>query len=248
MARENSGSVFSPLPVRLLISFCLTFTSPAVYSQPDFSAFTKDPASIYGKEARYLVYRNNKEIGTHTVRFQRKAENLFVKVKSDLAVRYLGIPVYRYSYEADEVWEDGKFVSVESRIKENLKKRRIIKARVDGKVLEVTDQGKTRSAPLVRFPSNHWHPDVLRESRLFHTVHARVHHVKIRQVSNDKIQLQRVDSNGQKTTEVVRARRFAYTGGFLAEVWYDTRFRWIQLRFNADDGSEIEYRCITCTN
>lgn len=238
--------MLKPFVILFYLFFSLLINSSWVYANQDFSAFTEDPASLYGKEARYLVYRNDKEIGTHSVRFEGDGEKLLVSVESKLAVRYLGIPVYRYAYTSDEVWEAGKLVSVESRVKDNLKKLRVIKAQVDGKVLEITDRGVTRSAPLVRYPSNHWHPAVLQESRVFHTLHAKVHHVKIRQVSSDKIRLEGRDQTGQRKEQVVRTRRFGYTGGFLADVWYDTRFRWVQLRFNADDGSQIEYRCVTC--
>ena len=242
----NYGSVtLRTLLLMAVLAGVLTSAAP-VTAQPDFSQFTEDPTVLYGEQARYEVLRNGKSIGTHSVSFRKKATGLDVRVESSLAVRYLGVPVYRYSYIADENWEAGKFVASESRIKENLKKLRVIRAEVKGRVLEITDRDRTRTAPLARFPSNHWHPAVLRQSRVFHTLHGRVHHVKIQLASNDKIELRGLDANQQKRIAVVRARRYRYSGGFSADVWYDTSWRWVQLQFNADDGSQIVYRCTTC--
>lgn len=226
-----------------------TSTLPAVNDAPvvfDDEQFFDDPAVIYGSLARYAVFRKGKAIGHHQLRFVRRDNGLEVEVKSELAVRYLGVPVYRYRYEAVESWQNRQLVGIESRIKDNLKNWRDIDVSIGGRILEITDRGKTRTAPMVRFPSNHWHPGVLTESRVFHTLHGKVHHVKIEDLGSEKLQLQGVDRVGQPRVAVVPVRHYRYTGGFIADVWYDAQRRWVNLQFQADDGSQIEYRCTTC--
>ncbi len=231
-----------PLSAQSLIQPSST-ANPVVY---DDRQFFDDPVAIYGTVARYEVFRKGKLIGQHQLRFTRRDNRLEVAIESELAVRYLGVPVYRYRYEALETWQDRSLVSVQSRIKDNLKKWREISARADGRVLEITNRGKTRTAPMVRFPSNHWHPGVLNESRVFHTLHGKVHHVKIQDLGTEKLQVHGTDKSGQTRIAVLPVRHYRYTGGFVADVWYDAQRRWVNLQFQADDGSQIEYRCITC--
>ena len=210
---------------------------------PGFS--TVDPIELYGDSALYYVYRNDKKVGEHTVDFKPSGNSLSVVVNSSLQVSYLGIPVYRYSYESKELWENNTLVSVESTIIDNRKKPRIIEAIAAPRVLTVTDAGKSRSAPLVNYPSNHWHKSVLDESRVYHTVHGKVYALKIKSMGFERVALPAPDESSHT---IVQAQRYRYERGFRADVWYDTRKRWVRLTFTADDGSEIDYRCVSCVD
>ena len=219
-----------------------------VSTAEDFSQFDSDPLAIYGKTVAYDVFRNDRHIGQHQLGFSRDNTRITVTIESDLAVRYLGVPVYRYRYQAVEHWLDGKFRYSKSRIKDNLKRPRVIEAEINDDVLVITDQGQSRTAPRVNFPSNHWHPGVLGERRLFHTVHGKVHNIRIDMLGHEKIALSSTETNGLTANSVVSAQRFRYQGGFAADVWYDQAWRWVQLKFQADDGSEIVYRCTSCAS
>jgi len=207
--------------------------------------FSSDPASIYGSAALYEVFRNDKPVGRHRVEFSTTDDELEVRVESDLEVRYLGMTFYRYAYVATEKWKAGKLISVESVIRDNRKKPKTIAAWHENRLLHIASKGKERTAPRVRFPSNHWHPGVLTEKRVYHTLHARVHSVKIRAEANETIRLPL--NIGSKEYREVTATKYRYQGGFEAEVWYDEKQRWVRLLFKADDGSLIDYRCVSCT-
>lgn len=219
-----------------------------VSTAEDFSHFDADPLAIYGKSVAYDVFRNGRHIGQHQLDFSRDDGQITVTIESNLAVRYLGVPVYRYRYQAVEQWLDGQFRYSKTRIKDNLKRARVIEAEISDDVLVITDQGQSRTAPRVNFPSNHWHPGVLAERRLFHTVHGKVHNIRIDLLGHEKIALSGTDTDGLATNAVVSAQRFQYQGGFSADVWYDQAWRWVQLKFQADDGSEIVYRCTSCVS
>ncbi len=208
---------------------------------PGFSGV--DPIALYGESALYYVYRNDKKVGEHTVTFKRTGDSLSVVVNSSLTVTYLGIPVYRYSYESTEQWENDTLVSVESTIVDNRKKPRVIEAVAGSRVLTITDAGQSRSAALVNYPSNHWHKSVLDESRLYHTVHGKVYAIKIEALGFERVALPSADESSHA---IVQAQRYRYERGFRADVWYDTSKRWFRLTFTADDGSEIDYRCVSC--
>ena len=235
--------------LRVLFSVVSVLFAPVCWSdgladERYVAKFLENPVAIYGDIARYEVFRNNKRVGDHSLEFVRQGKGLEVRVVSDLSVKYLGIPVYTYSYTATEKWESGKLQSVTSVIRDNRKDPRKIVATMRGRLLEIADRGRVRTAPRAVYPSNHWHPGVLEVKRVYHTLHAKVHVVRIEALGNEKIEL--TGGADSKISAMIDAKKYAYTGGFDAHVWYDERLRWVRLQFNADDGSTIDYRCTTC--
>jgi len=211
--------------------------------KPDASQlaiFNTSPEQIYGEQAIYDVYRNNDLIGSHVVNFEHGQNELVINVESKLAVKMLGITVYRFSYKASEVWSAGELVLMETTVNDNRKKVRTIKAANQGKFLLVEDSRKQSefSAPLPEFSSNHWHPGALFAKRIFHTLHGKLYKGPPTSLGWERIVF-------DKQT-IVSARRYSYTGGFNADVWYDKDWRWVKLAFRADDGSAIEYKCRSC--
>jgi len=44
----------------------------------------------------------------------------------------------------------------------------------------------------------------------------------------------------------IAAKKYAYSGDFVTQVWYDSHGRWVKMQFLGRDGSKIEYECIRC--
>ena len=65
-----------------------------------------DPLALYGDEIVFDVRRKGENVGTHTVRFDRKGRALFVESRSELAIKILFIPVYSFSYLSTARWRD----------------------------------------------------------------------------------------------------------------------------------------------
>jgi len=208
--------------------------------------FSENPAAIYGKLVRYDVFRNDKKIGEHIVEFDLNENTLLVSSLSKLVVRYLGIPVYRYTYGAKEIWQAGVLQSVESEIRDNRKDPRVIKVDVRDRVIEITDFGKSRLAPIVRFATTHWHPGALKVTRMFHTTHGKVRNFKLEDLGSERIALNDPRAEEPSKKIDVSTRVYQISGGFGAKLWYDEHDRWVRLQFNADDGSRIDYKCTTC--
>ena len=55
------------------------------------------------------LYRNNQLIGQHIYLFNRNDQYLTVHNKINLSIKVLGVTVYRYSSEGQEIYIDGKF-------------------------------------------------------------------------------------------------------------------------------------------
>lgn len=211
-----------------------------VPSAEQLQVFLDAPERIYGSKAVYRVYRNRKPIGSHTLYFAHKPNELVVNVESEIAVKLLGISLYSRRYQAEEVWSAGELVLLKIRVNDSRAGIRTIEAVNRGDYLQIQDSSResTFTSALADHASNHWHPGAVSARRIFHVLHGRLY-----QGPPDARGWERVvlDSG-----DVVSARRYDYSTGFNASVWYDADWRWVKLSFSADDGSNVEYRCLEC--
>ena len=201
--------------------------------------FTQRPESIYGAKATYRVYRNKKPVGSHTLRFSHQTNELTVEVESRLAVKILGITLYRYRYSAVEVWSGGELVNISTEIRNNKKPKVDIVASSQGSYWRIDARGKSQSTSSPEYGTNHWHPGAIQAKRLYHPLHGKVYRSAPQSFGWERV----VKEDGV----AISARKFRYSHGFDADVWYDKDWRWVRLEFRADDGSRIVYNCDVCT-
>lgn len=213
------------------ISGLLLFTGAANPSARDISPF-----DLYGDRISFTVLRNGGEVGTHEVRFKRKSGNLVVTSQFDLRVRALVIDLYKYNYTSVARWSDGVMVQLNTDVYDNGEKSRV-EARGNGKALAVaTNAGQSRiKGPIL--PTTHWNPGVLSSSRVLNTITGQVNNVRIAAVGKERVETER---------GTAMATKYRYSGDLQTEAWYDTKGRWVKLRFKAEDGSTIEFKCKKC--
>jgi len=87
------------------------------------------------------------------------------------------------------------------------------------------------------FPTSHWHGAVVSEQRVLNTLTGLVNEVRIEARGREPVETER---------GMVAAGRYAYSGDLNTDVWYDDCGRWVKLRFQARDGSTIDYVCRRC--
>jgi hypothetical protein len=215
-----------------LISLAVLSPSRAV------PAATLDPVRLYGSEIRFDVLRDGDKVGDHVVRFARDRDALFVHVSFDLVVRILGFTVYGYNYVSRSLWRGGRLVKLEARTDDDGAEN-WVRARANGDGLEVDGPAGRFVAPANVFPTNHWNSAVLKSDVVLNTLTGKLNRVAIVDMGDASTQA----AGGKRA-----ARHFKYTGELETEVWYDARGRWVKLRFQAEDGSIIEYVCRRCGN
>ncbi|MDD7911036.1 MULTISPECIES: DUF6134 family protein [Pseudovibrio] len=181
----------------------------------------------------FTVERDGKPIGTYTTRFSGSEANLNVSVDMRLRARFLGIPVYRFNYSANERWSNGTLQALEVDLNNNGEKKDLAGKRQGNKFVW-TANGENRSVSGNIFPSNHWNPGVLQQRRVLNTLTGKISNVSIRNRGTEQLQCE---------NRTINATRYQYTGQIDTEAWYDSRGRWVGLRFKAQDGSTIFFRC-----
>jgi len=196
-----------------------------------------DPLSLYGPAHRFQVLRDGAPVGVLEVQIGPDGVGGWtVHSQLDLRVRLLGFTVYRLDYRSRAAWNAGGLQNLSITVAENDRRREITMHR-DGDELAIDGPaGAFRtSAPL--FPTDHWHPGVLSESRVLNTLTGRIAAVSITPGAWQPL---------ATASGTIEARPYVYSGEVETEVWYDRRGRWVAMRFRGTDGSEIQYVCETC--
>jgi hypothetical protein len=195
-----------------------------------------DPLKLYGGDIVFSVWRSGSEIGQHRVTFAREDGALTVRSVLDLVVKLLGIPVYRYKYQSNEVWRDGTLTRLDSSIDDNGTPSKVEARQDDGKLTVAGSKGhETVTGPIL--PSTHWNPQTIEADRLLNTLDGKIETVKLVPEGVESVPV----GNGQ-----VQATHYRYTGDIQAESWYDAAGHWVKLRFPGTDGTLIDYVCVTC--
>ena len=87
----------------------------------------------------YELFRNNKSIGYHKYDFIREGEILTVKSEVKFKITKLGVDLYEYFAESDEVYKNNEFYKFSSKTNQN-KKRKYVNIGVDPNNKEVSDE------------------------------------------------------------------------------------------------------------
>lgn len=236
---------FALFSIMLLFVSALLLSAPAraeclpadstISDLPDYACFTAAQASsVYSNPTIYRILRTGKKIGKHTIRITGtgQADSTRVEVVSRIRVTVLKVPVFSFDYRSIEDWQDGSLISVEASTTENAKTTKVSATR-NGDSFVLRQNGSSQTVTGLEFSSNHWHPGVLGSKALFNTLTGKKNDVQIEKLGSTQLALPPGNIN---------ATHFRYTGSLEAEVWYDDTGRWVQLRFENDDGSEILYQ------
>lgn len=203
---------------------------------PDYACFSAARASsIYSSPTNYRILRKGKKIGKHTISFETTGaadDSTRVEVVSTIRVTVLKVPVFSFDYRSTEHWKNGVLMTVEAATTENSSTTRVSATRSTNG-FELRRDGATQTVSGLEFSSNHWHPGVLGSTSLFNTLTGKKNEVTVEKLGETQLALPAGNFN---------ATHFRYTGSLEAEVWYDDSGRWVQLRFENDDGSEILYQ------
>ena len=195
-----------------------------------------DPLALYGNEIVFDVWREGEKVGNHTVRFRSDDGDIVVDTAFDLEISFLFLTAYEYRYRSNARWREGKLSELHATTDDNGEASEVrVSRRHDGLVVEGDESIQLTAANT--FPTNHWNPGVLGADTVINTISGRVNGVRILPKGQEAI---------DTPHGTIEATRFAYTGDLKTEVWYDDQGRWVKMRFEAKDGSVIEYRCQIC--
>ena len=197
-----------------------------------------DPVELYNGKIEFDMYRNGSNIGHYKMVFSRnEAGDLMVESNSNIRVKVLFIVAFRMTYEATSVWRDNQLVEL-SAFTDNNGDERYVEAAWDGTLFQVDGPRGRQLADAPLIPSHHWNVGVTQVDRVLNTLNGQLAEVELLRQGIEKV---------ETPFGTVDAEKFEYTGDLRKTwVWYDADGRWVKMAFEGNDGSLIEYRCVSC--
>ena len=218
------------LPHSLLCS--LLIGSPA--------ASHASPASNAGGQQLsydYDILREGSTVGFHSVRIQSDEEHTRVISRSRIEIGWLGLTLYRFEYEAEEVWDGQGLRRLVSRADDDGERLEISGNRHNDRFQWAVNDAEPVNHAMPIFPTNHWNSGVLSQTWVLNTLTGSINRVFILPYPEGKPILDL--SSGE-------IRQYRYDGELQLDAWYDDSGHWLGMRFEGRDGSTIEYRCRNC--
>lgn len=179
----------------------------------------------------YAIMRNGDQIGTTTVRLNRKGRETTAEVVTEVRVKIAFVTVYRYEQTETERWVDGWLVALNSATDDNGTLHKVT-ATSRGNVLAVNADGKTSEVDPAVMPVSLWNAALVQKTIALDTQDGSL--VKLSVVDHGKEQLV---LQGQPRT----AHHYSIHTTFPQEVWYDESRQLIKVALRGSDGSKIEY-------
>ncbi len=130
------------------------------------------------KEFNYLEYelfRNDKLIGYHKYDFSRKDRNLTVKSIVDFKISKLGVDLYKYFAESEEVYKDNKFYAFSSKTNQN-KKQKWVNISLDetNNILKIDGYKKKLTAPTDYIIGTWWNHEIVKSQAQISAISGRI--------------------------------------------------------------------------
>ncbi len=179
----------------------------------------------------FTVTRNNGVIGHEQIDRTLRDGATTVSIRTEIVVRFLLVPVYRFEQASSEVWRQGHLVSLSSDTNDD-GTNHTLRVQAKGGVLEVDGDGKRSQAPETIIPASLWNEDIVKQSTVLNTITGAKMSVNVTDRGDETI-----SSRGTQ----VRAHHYTLSGDLKRDLWYDASGTLVQVAFKAKDGSDILY-------
>ena len=194
------------------------------------------PYDLYGGSITFDIHREGEKIGLHHVAFAESKNGTRVDTLVEMEVRFLIFTAFKYRYFSSAEWDSQGLASLNVTVDDDGEHFSMEALRLNG-ALNISTNRERYSVPVPVFPTNHWNARVLTQSRVLNTLTGQVNDVRIILQGRETVETEEGD---------VESTRYAYTGDLETETWYDDAGRWVKMRFQGRDGSNIEYICRRC--
>ncbi len=172
----------------------------------------------------FVVIREGREVGTHTVRFREEAGLLRAVSEVRITVRLAGFVVFRYAHDTEEAWRADRLVALDSRLDRNGRAMASL-ARAEGARLRLRGPGGEALLPAAAAPLTWWRAASLVPGvPLFDPREGRPVEPQLER---------RAEGGGQRVTLI---------GGEGAVILYDAAGTWVGFETTGEDGSRVIYR------
>lgn len=216
----------------VLLGLCIVLPAGLAAPQP------VGGASVRQETYEYEILRKGRPVGSHQVQVQHHDGHTRVVCRSHIKIGLLGLTFYRFRYESEEEWDDQGLRRLLVRVDDDGERLEIDGHRSGDRFGWTINDADSKSHEMPVYPTNHWNPTVLSQTRVLNTLTGSINRVSIHPPQEETL-------IGNQALAAVK--KYHYSGELRLESWYGIDGRWMGMRFEGRDGSIIEYRCRNCT-
>jgi len=184
-----------------------------------------------GRRMAFELHRDGNRIGTHTLTFSRRGDDLVVDVAIDIEVKVAFITVFRYEHRNQEIWRDGRLLSLDARTNHDGDHYRVV-AKATGDGLQVDGSGGRFTAPADTISTSWWNDAYVRRDQLLDSEKG-----KMMQASTKVVGRGPVEIAGGRSLD---ATHYRTSGEVKVQTWF-AQEQWVGMSFIAFD-QEVVYR------
>ena len=190
----------------------------------------------------YELYRNNKPIGYHIYKFQRKGNDLIIDNEVSFKITKLGVNLYKYYAKGVEKYKNGIFTGFNSETNQN-KKEKFVNITVDPKDNDLMIDGSSFKGKVSRemIIGTWWNHEIVSKKAQISAVSGRIIEQKVEFKGKENIKI------GDKVYKTLKFN-FSSSDPSLSkdkkldtDIWYEEdTFLWVKAAF--DKTGYWEYR------
>ena len=190
----------------------------------------------------YELFRNNKSIGYHTYKFDRKTDNIKVKSRIEFEISKLGVLLYKYDAHSEEEYKKDQLIKFSSKTNQNkkIKNTEIIFDKEKNKLV-ITGSENQLLSPKEYPVGTWWNHEIVQAKAQISAISGRIIEQKVTFLGKKKITLYGKDYdalhfNFSSSDESLPEKKKLNT-----DLWYDEKNKlWLKASF--DKSGHWEYR------
>ncbi len=188
------------------------------------------------RDLRFRALRHGSPIGEHRVTFRPDGNRLTVETHVDIAVKVLFFTVFRFTHEAEEVWDSGRLVSVKSTTDDNGMLLQVSGNAVADGFRIVGDDGPFLASAHLLTSNALWDSRIVRENRLIDVQHGGEIGLVTTQLGDEHVDTPQ--------GPVRASRHHMITPYYAGSVFHDSDGRWVKGLLEMK-GERVEYALAT---
>ena len=190
----------------------------------------------------YELFRNNKLIGYHNYKFEKKGNNLKVKSVIEFNITKLGVKLYQYNANSTEEHTDNQLIKFSSKTNQNNKiKNTEIIYDEKNKELLISGSENTLTSPKEYPVGTWWDHEIVQAKAQISAISGRIIKQKVTFIGKEKINLYGKTYNALRFNFSSSDKSLPDKKKLNTDVWYDEETKlWLKAAF--DKTGYWEYR------
>ena len=190
----------------------------------------------------YELFRNNKSIGYHKYDFIRENDFLTVKSEVNFKITKLGVDLYKYFAQSEEIYKKDKFFKFSSKTNQNKKNKYVnISYNDDDRELTIDGssyKGKAKSNTIV---GTWWNHEIVKAEAQISAISGRIIEQEVTFMGKEKIKIDNKTYNTLHFNFRSSDNTLPDNKRLNTDIWYDeSTFLWVKAAF--DKTGYWEYR------